>query len=55
MTTNWNPSTTVVNTKTNETGRLLGQFTRKGETWWTIYWETGETTSMCEKEIFSDE
>ena len=55
MTTEWNPSTTVMNTKTNETGRLLGQFLRKGERWWTVYWESGETTAECEKEMLGDE
>jgi hypothetical protein len=39
----------VTDTTTGETGRLLGPFTRKGEKWWTIHWEGGETTAQREE------
>jgi|TARA_R110000824_G_scaffold193055_1_gene375413 hypothetical protein len=45
------PNTQVTNAVTNETGRLLGSFVRKGERWWTIHWEAGETTAQRESEI----
>ena len=41
----------VTDTTTGETGRLIGPFTRKGEKWWTIQWESGETTAEPEKGI----
>ena len=41
----------VTDTTTGETGRLLGPFTRKGEKWWTIHWEGGETTAQREEDM----
>ena len=41
----------VTHIKTNQTGRLLGPFVRKGENWWTIFWEDGETTAEREEDI----
>jgi hypothetical protein len=32
-------------------GRLVGPFVRKGEQWWTVYWNDNTTTSMKEKDI----
>ena len=32
-------------------GRPLGPFVRKGEQWWTIYWQDGTTTSEREKDM----
>jgi len=51
MKTRLQPNTTVSNPDTGETGRLLGPFVRKGERWWTIYWEGGETTAQREEDI----
>jgi hypothetical protein len=51
MSTNLQPGTTVEHPETRETGRLLGPFVRKGERWWTIYWENDETTAHRESEI----
>jgi hypothetical protein len=45
------PNLEVANATTGERGRLLGPFTRKGEKWWTIYWENGETTAEPEQGI----
>jgi hypothetical protein len=43
------PGNQVTDTTTGETGRLLGSFTRRGEKWWTIHWEGGETTAQPEE------
>ena len=51
MSTNLHPGTTVVHQVSGVTGRLLGPFVRKGEKWWTIFWENGDTTAQCEEEI----
>mgnify|MGYP001416031414 CR=1 FL=1 len=51
MSTELKPGTKVSHLTTGETGRLIGPFTRKGEKWWTVYWENGETTSEPEKDI----
>ena len=51
MSTTLRPGTTVEHPDTGETGRLLGPFVRKGERWWTIYWENDETTAQRESEI----
>jgi len=49
------PNTEVSNIATEERGRLLGSFSRKGERWWTIYWENGETTAQKESEILGEQ
>ena len=51
MSTTFRPGTTVEHPDTGETGRLLGPFVRKGENWWTIYWENDETTAEREENI----
>ena len=51
MSTNLQPGTTVEHPDTGERGRLLGPFVRKGERWWTIFWENDETTAQRESEI----
>jgi hypothetical protein len=51
MTSELKPNDQVSNSETGETGRLLGPFVRKGERWWTIFWEGGETTAQRESEI----
>ena len=51
MSTNLYPGTTVVHQANDVTGRLLGPFVRKGEKWWTIYWESDETTAEREEDI----
>ena len=51
MSTTLRPGTTVIHPDSNETGRLLGPFVRKGENWWTIYWENDETTAELEQDI----
>ena len=51
MKTRLQPNTTVSNPATGETGRLLGPFVRKGERWWTINWQGGETTAQREEDI----
>jgi len=51
MSTNLYPGTTVVHQVNDVTGRLLGPFVRKGEKWWTIYWENDETTAEREEGI----
>ena len=33
------------------TGRTIGPFTRKGEQWWTVYWQDGSTTAEREKDM----
>jgi hypothetical protein len=32
-------------------GSVLGPFTRKGERYWTVYWQDGTTTAEREKDI----
>ena len=39
----------VTDTTTGEVGCLLGSFTRRGEKWWTIHWQGGETTAQPEE------
>ena len=51
MSTQLHPNLEVTNPTTGEGGRLLGPFVRKGEKWWTIYWEGGDTTAQRESEI----
>ena len=51
MSTQLRPGLEVAHATTGERGRLLGPFTRKGEKWWTIHWESGETTAEPEKGI----
>ena len=51
MSTQLRPGLEVAHATTGERGRLLGPFTRKGEKWWTIHWEAGETTAQRESEI----
>ncbi len=45
------PNTKVSHVATGEEGRLIGPFVRKGEQWWTVYWQNGDTTSEREVEI----
>jgi len=43
---------TKVTDETNELeGRLIGPFVRKGEQWWTVYWDDYTTTAMKEEDI----
>ena len=43
---------TKVTDETNQIeGRLVGPFVRKGEQWWTVYWNDNTTTAMREKDI----
>ena len=51
MSTNLHSGRTVVHQTTGTTGRLLGPFVRKGERWWTIYWENDETTAEREEDV----
>ena len=53
MTIELTPNTQVSRIDTEENGRLLGPFVRKGEKWWTIYWDSGETTAQRESEILN--
>jgi len=46
-----NHNTVVFDSVTECTGRLMGRFTRKGETWWTVFWSNNETTSEKESEL----
>jgi hypothetical protein len=48
------PGTIVQRPDTEETGRLLGPFTRRGERWWTIQWGQRETTAEREADILND-
>ena len=51
MSTNLYPGKTVTHQSSGDTGRLLGPFTRKGVRYWTIHWESGETTAEREEDI----
>jgi len=54
MSTNLYPGQPVIvqdQEGTDTSGRLLGTFTRKGERWWTVHWENGDTTAEREDEI----
>jgi|ETNvirenome_6_85_1030632.scaffolds.fasta_scaffold06834_12 hypothetical protein len=53
MTIHLTPNTQVTRIDTEETGHLLGPFVRKGEKWWTIFWDSGETTAQREAEILN--
>jgi hypothetical protein len=44
-------NTTVQNAETGVEGRCIGPFKRKGEQWWTVYWQDGTTTSEREKDM----
>tara|TARA_R110002124_G_scaffold111387_3_gene265154 strand:+ start:291 stop:458 length:168 start_codon:yes stop_codon:yes gene_type:complete len=44
-------NTIVLDSETDLTGRLVGWFVRKGERWWTIYWENDLTTAEKESEL----
>ena len=44
-------NTKVTDDKTGVEGRLIGPFVRKGEQWWTVYWQDGNTTAEREKDI----
>ena len=44
-------NTIVLDSETDLTGRLVGWFVRKGERWWTIYWENDLTTAEKEAEL----
>jgi len=35
----------------NDTGMLLGTFTRQGQKWWTVYWIEAGTLAHTEKDI----
>ena len=51
MTTELRTNTMVENVETKQKGRLIGRFIRKGEPWWTVYWNDGETTAEKESEL----
>jgi len=51
MSTEIKTDVTVENEETNRRGRLIGRFIRNGEQWWSVYWESGETTSEKESEL----
>jgi len=44
-------NTKVTDDKTGIEGCLIGPFVRKGEQWWTVYWQDGNTTAEREKDI----
>ena len=45
------PGTPVAHFDTGEMGFLLGPFTRKGEKWWTAFWEQAGTIALRESDI----
>ena len=51
MSTTLYPGSTVVHQTSGVTGRLIGPFVRKGEQWWTVHWQHGDTTSERESDI----
>ena len=44
-------NTTVKDEQSGLQGRTIGPFVRKGEQWWTIFWEDGTTTAEREKDM----
>ena len=48
------PNTKVTDETNDLEGRLLGPFTRKGEQWWTVYWNDNTTTAMKEEDILGE-